>query len=978
MNVEGSDFVLPSLSFNVIELGFQPKKLCVFASLREAFSIFRALISAMLIKKFFTAFLLAAAVPAGAQQNIATPEKHPYVDPAAGRETHQPIASHKVNEARVYDFYQRQADYYMAMSPGEVPEILPAFPGLDAGKHGHWGKHNQNNHNDGRWNDMNHGPLVTQVFRNEDITVLKGMSIDLGNGVSAVFDPQALCYRSVWEGGFVKFQPFRWGSSRNAAPDGKVWFSDKAKKGWQGDEEGVYHGHYRDGETVILSYQIGKTAILDAPRGFSFDDDECQLIRQLTFPNGTSGLKLRLGTAPTGEGAWWRYEVVPEAVKITEDQDGGTWLETGVIPKGGGIEVALRFVENKERVVVLPSKGGRHDLRKQIHGGKSNFPDELKVSGTLGEPISADSSYIVDTLSVPFDNPYKTVMQLTSIAFNPDGTALVATLAGDVWKVFGIDESLQNVTWKRYATGFNQPIGIHIDDDGIFVLDRGQITRLHDYNNDDEVDFYENYANDFGGYDRSHTHTFGLHRMADGSFTFVQREDILRTGADRKTRQFAWGVRNCMGIGGSDSFAWVAPQEGTWTPASMIIEVNEGEFYGLPKKGDKNPTIAMPLCYIPRGVDNSTGGMIQVKSDRWGALDGHHLGVSYGSGSHYLILRDDSGPRPQGATVPLEGDFLAGTMRGAFNPKDGQLYLVGMDGWGDYSTQDGCFHRVRHTGNPFRDPVGFRVHSNGIRIDFAEPVSVEGAKVFAHQWNYEYANRYGSPEFSINHPKSLGHDVVAVEKVVSLNGGKAIFVEMPTIGTAMQMHLRMHLKSADGKTFKTNLFPSVLHLGEYFQHHGLAAPVAGKPTTISLRIAGRNKNDGKPTESGAKVVGAREVTVNAIGGLQFEQKEIKARAGEDLAIVLVNKDVMPHNLVIVKPRAVEQVGMASFAMLNDPDAGKKHYIPETESVIAHTFVVPAGSQHTLHLKAPSEPGDYPYICTFPGHWQAMRGVLKVQ
>ena len=291
------------------------------------------------------------------------------------------------------------------------------------------------------------------------------------------------------------------------------------------------------------------------------------------------------------------------------------------------------------------------------------------MPGQLGKPVSASSPYVVDTLGVPFDNPYRTVMQLTGIAFNPDGTALVSTLPGDIWKVSGIDASLENVTWKRFATGFNQPMGIHIDKDGIFVLDRGQITRLHDYNGDDEADFYENYANDFGSYDRSHSHTFGLHRTADGAFTFVQRNDVLRTGPDRKTKMIAWGMRNCMGIGGSDTFAWVAPQEGTWTPTSMIIEVNEGEFYGLPKAGDKNPTIATPLCYVPRGVDNSTGGMIQVKSKRWGVLDGHHIGISYGSGSHYLILRDDSGSRPQGATVPLEGDFLAGTMPRRVQPE---------------------------------------------------------------------------------------------------------------------------------------------------------------------------------------------------------------------------------------------------------------------------------------------------------------------
>ena len=143
-------------------------------------------------------------------------------------------------------------------------------------------------------------------------------------------------------------------------------------------------------------------------------------------------------------------------------------------------------------------------------------------------------------------------------------------MSGEVWSVSGIDDQLEQLRWKRYASGFNQPVGIHIDGDGMFVLDRGQITRLHDLNHDGEADYYENYANDFGGYNRSHSHTFGLHRTADGAFHFTQRESILRTGPDRKTVLQGLGVRNCMGIGGGSDYAWVGPQEGTWTPTSSV------------------------------------------------------------------------------------------------------------------------------------------------------------------------------------------------------------------------------------------------------------------------------------------------------------------------------------------------------------------------------------------------------------------------
>ena len=413
----------------------------------------------------------------------------------------------------------------------------------------------------------------------------------------------------------------------------------------------------------------------------------------------------------------------------------------------------------------------------------------------------------------------------------------------------------------------------------------------------------------------------------------------------------------------------------------MIIEVKPGEFYGDNAYGHPDRKIALPLCYVPRGVDNSTGGMVAVTSDQWGPLVDHFLGLSYGSGLHYIILRDDSGPRAQGATVPLDGEFRAGTMRGAFHPVDRQLYVVGLDGWGDYSTQDGCLHRVRYTGKPVRKPIGFRVHSNGIRIEFSCKLDAAEAEktsnYFAQQWNYLYADQYGSPEFSVRQPGTVGHDHTTIRSVHLLEDGNTIFVEIPDLEPTMQMQIRMHLRDANGTSFKTDLFPSVLYLGNYFKSEGLAAPVPNKLTVINLPIKWRREIV-KDTVSGEEIEGARELLVEVLGGLQFKQSELRASAGEALTLKLLNKDVMPHNLVLVAPGATKEVGLTAFKMLNDPKASEKHYVPDLQSVLAHTFVVPPGGSHLTHFRAPSKPGRYPFLCTFPGHWQAMQGVLIVE
>ena len=73
----------------------------------------------------------------------------------------------------------------------------------------------------------------------------------------------------------------------------------------------------------------------------------------------------------------------------------------------------------------------------------------------------------------------------------------------------------------------------------------------------------------------------------------------------------------------------------------------------------------------------------------------------------------------------------------------------------------------------------------------------------------------------------------------------------------------------------------------------------------------------------------------------------------------------------------DKVGAAADKLMSDPKAIEKHYVPEMKEVLEYTPVLKAGEAFVIHMRAPSEPGDYPYVCTFPGHWRVMKGVLRV-
>ena len=117
--------------------------------------------------------------------------------------------------------------------------------------------------------------------------------------------------------------------------------------------------------------------------------------------------------------------------------------------------------------------------------------------------------------------------------------------------------------------------------------------------------------------------------------------------------------------------------------------------------------------------------------------------------------------------------------------------------------------------------------------------------------------------------------------------------------------------------------------------------------------------------------------VNPLGYAK-ESKSFTVKAGDKVKVNLENKSPLPHNILIVKPGALQKVGALANGMLTDPNAMAKDYIPESPDILFHTKLIQPTKVGTLEFTAPAEPGDYPYLCTFPGHWMLMQGIMKVE
>ena len=120
------------------------------------------------------------------------------------------------------------------------------------------------------------------------------------------------------------------------------------------------------------------------------------------------------------------------------------------------------------------------------------------------------------------------------------------------------------------------------------------------------------------------------------------------------------------------------------------------------------------------------------------------------------------------------------------------------------------------------------------------------------------------------------------------------------------------------------------------------------------------------------------ITIKAIReAMKYDLTKFIVKAGETVELVFVNPDAMQHNIVIAKPGSLEKVGAAVDKMVMDDKGAEKNYVPEMPEILFSSPLVNPDETFRLTFKVPSKPGKYPYICTFPGHWRLMQGVMTV-
>ncbi len=728
---------------------------------------------------------------------------------------------------------------------------------------GHWGEDSigfrwtEEDSVDGRWQDMDKGPfLFTGLQLGEDI-VLKGLVIGLGNEKHGAicYDTATMTPKAMWEGGLVQTHPARYGLIQHPTPGGQLTWYGPPGNAW-GMKKVHYESLWQHEDQCVLRYTVDGVRVEEVADNFVTGKGG-QCVRTLEIGRHDTPLELTLAQNAAGgleqvrRGDWNILRGVSNpgmalAYRVIGKENPLEILR-GTLPGPSAELIQLRFDPSEQtrqiQIVVAQEKELLEgpdlldiepiEFASRRQPGPRLWETQLESHGVEGE---AQLGLRMDTIPVPFDNPYRALMFLSGIDFFEDGTAAVCTVHGDVWLVRGLDESLELVTWQRFATGLFQPLGLRIVNGRVYVLGKDQITRLEDQNQNGEADLYVNFNNDGETSRGNHDYATCLEIDSQGNFYYARgNTGIERVSSDGTLHEvIATGLRNPNGMGlGPQDLITASPQEGEWTPASNIAVIQEQGHYGYrgPQPGENRPLgYDPPMIWFPRLLDNSSGGQVWLPQEGWGPLNGAMIHLSFGRCWPLLILPEQVQGDWQAGAIKLPFESRSGLCRGRVQPNTGALYLTGLKGWASASIDDGSFVRMTPVADKISLPIQQRVVANGVVFTFGEPLepsTVQDSNNWsAQQWNYRYAADYGSADYKVSAPGQQGHDEVDIASVTLMADRHQVFVEIPEIQPVMQLAISYRITNQKQKTLNQTVYLTLHHLGDESEQPGPHAEAA--------------------------------------------------------------------------------------------------------------------------------------------------------
>jgi glucose/arabinose dehydrogenase/cytochrome c551/c552 len=696
---------------------------------------------------------------------------------------------------------------------------------------------------------------VGSGFPGDNLTP-RGLIIHVSPDIWAAFDVDLLRVAAIWRGNGltpVALAPGSYhhpdkktpgGQSPLPEPDGTVWLANGIYPGWQlgenvslsdprepapspeevgrgplAEELGRFKAIRQVREGVVLEYTAGGADVQE-----HMTATEQTFVRQFRVGPSPRTLSLVIGT-----GSNVSPQVVGNSANVTLDRipakqssSGAVWT-VRVSPRAQPIEFAVAISTGPESAIVPPTS-------IPSDAPPQRWPQEVRT--TIARSIARDA-YVVDDIALPINNPWHRSVRPGDIQFLRDGTGVSVTLDGDVWLIRGLDDASGAVRWKRFASGFHEPLTLAIRDDQIYVFDRNGIWRLRDTNGDGEADVHELFSNAFAQTADMREFPSTIRVAPGGEFVIAKggqeaatfgkhNGSVLRVSADgRHATVLGYGFRQPnIGVNIRTGLVTASDQQGNYVPSTPLHIVGDAQFYGF--LSDKKPRevypapIADPLTWIPHAANASSISQVWLFDARLGPLNDGLVYIGFNNPELFRILLNNRGAKLQAAVVSITRAFDFPPLNGSVNPVDGRLYIAGFQilGWGTTATRLAGLGRVRYTGVPSTIPREIAPMAQGVLLRFDVPLdptkAVDPDNYSLATWHYKRTYQYGSPQFKAD--GTTGMDRLTPSSAYLSKDGQSVFLGVPGMIPVMQLRIGWSLATKDGQSFQDTAYTTTYDL----------------------------------------------------------------------------------------------------------------------------------------------------------------------
>lgn len=392
-----------------------------------------------------------------------------------------------------------------------------------------------------------------------------------------------------------------------------------------------------------------------------------------------------------------------------------------------------------------------------------------------------------------FQFPEELKLEVSGMARLPNGDLAVAIRKGEIW-IISNPQDPANARYRVFATGLHEPLGLAHRDGSLYTVQRTELTRIADRNNDGTADEYMTVAKGWGVSGSYHEYAYGPQFDLDGN-AWITLNCNIGKGPNMRDNAFrGWsfkvtpagqmtpvsgGFRSPSGIGmnlAGDIFA--TDQQGNWFPTCPLVHVKPGAFHGhadslkftdlpgatfkIPGKLPTGLTVAeaakkigpyqLPAVWFPyRKVGMSTTDILcDTTRGKFGPFAGQLFVGEFTMSFVSRVFLEQVNGKYQGACFRFREGLQCAALRMEWGA-DGSMFVGQSNrGWNSLGTRSYGLQRIVWNGRTPFEIKTMEARPDGFRLTFTQPVKAAAARNPANysliSYTYNYHSKYGGEE----------------------------------------------------------------------------------------------------------------------------------------------------------------------------------------------------------------------------------------